>query len=72
MPVALAQLYTRDVPLPSSPPGADLLQVLWCPFDHSAAHPRTALFWRSSVTLTDFLDAPPEPPVIQEPSTTSS
>jgi hypothetical protein len=39
----VAQLYTRAVPLPSSPPGADLLQV-WCPFDHSAAHPRTALF----------------------------
>ena len=27
----VAQLYARDVPLPVSPPGADLLQVLWCP-----------------------------------------
>ncbi|MFK4103973.1 hypothetical protein ACI2L1_28615 [Streptomyces sp. NPDC019531] len=64
MPVA--QLYARDVPLPGSPPEADLLQVLWCPFDHaSAAHPRTALFWRSSASVTDVLDAPPEPPVIQ-------
>ncbi|MFF3453989.1 hypothetical protein ACFYXH_06575 [Streptomyces sp. NPDC002730] len=61
----VAQLYTRDAPLPC-PPGADLLQVLWCPFDHEeAAHPRTTLFWRSSATVADALDAPPEPPVIQ-------
>ncbi|MFC9496179.1 hypothetical protein [Streptomyces sp. NPDC056982] len=62
MPVALAQLYTRDVPLPSSPPGADLLQVLWCRFDHSAAHPRTALFWRSSVSVTDSSTPRPSRP----------
>jgi hypothetical protein len=60
----VAQLYARDVPLPVSPPGADLLQVLWCPFDHPT-HPRTALFWRSATTVTDVLDAPPEPPAIK-------
>ncbi|GGT11640.1 hypothetical protein [Streptomyces chromofuscus] len=60
----VAQLYARDVPFPC-PPDADLLQVLWCPFDHAMAHPRTALLWRSSATVTDVLDAPPEPPVIQ-------
>lgn len=61
----VAQLYARDVQVPS-PPGADLLQVLWCPFDHPAhPHPRTALFWRSSATVTDVLGTPPEPPVIQ-------
>ncbi|MEV5155470.1 hypothetical protein AB0K81_26615 [Streptomyces werraensis] len=61
----VAQLYARDVPFPS-PPGADLLQVLWCPFDHPGRpHPRTAVFWRSSSTVTDVLDAPPEPPVVQ-------
>jgi len=27
--------------------------------------PRTALFWRSSTTVTDVLGAPREPPVIQ-------
>ncbi len=27
--------------------------------------PRTALFWRSSATVTHVLDAPPEPPVVQ-------
>ncbi|MEU0770348.1 MULTISPECIES: hypothetical protein [Streptomyces] len=60
----VAQLYARDVPFPR-PPEADLLQVLWCPFDHETAHPRTALFWRSSATVTHVLDAPPEPPVVQ-------
>ncbi|MEV5549739.1 hypothetical protein AB0L35_27005 [Streptomyces sp. NPDC052309] len=61
----VAQLYARDVPFPC-PPDADLLQVLWCPFDHAEyAHPRTALFWRSTAGVTDVLDAPPEPPVIQ-------
>ncbi|MFF3358464.1 hypothetical protein ACFYWN_38990 [Streptomyces sp. NPDC002917] len=60
----VAQLYARDVPFPR-PPDADLLQVLWCPFDHEMAHPRTALFWRSSATVTDVLDAPPEPPIVQ-------
>ncbi|MGW0936964.1 hypothetical protein [Streptomyces sp. NPDC002666] len=64
----VAQLYVRDVPL-LSPPGqveADLLQVLWCPFDHPA-HPETALFWRSAATVTDILDTPPEPPAMQFP-----
>ncbi|WP_329219263.1 hypothetical protein OG352_22445 [Streptomyces sp. NBC_01485] len=62
----VAQLYVRDVPL-LSPPGAseaDLLQVLWCPFDHPVA-PTTALFWRTAATVTDVLDAPPEPPAMQ-------
>ncbi|MFF0792261.1 hypothetical protein [Streptomyces spiralis] len=60
----VAQLYARDVSFPR-PPDADLLQVLWCPFDHEMAHPRTALFWRSSATVTAVLDAPPEPPIVQ-------
>ncbi|MEU4881602.1 hypothetical protein OIE82_05060 [Streptomyces althioticus] len=60
----VAQLYARDVPF-ACPPGADLLQVLWCPFDHETATPKTALFWRSSATVTDVLDAPPEPPIVQ-------
>ncbi|GHH57731.1 hypothetical protein [Streptomyces candidus] len=60
----VVQLYARDAPFPR-PPHADLLQVLWCPFDHEMAHPRTALFWRSSATVTDVLDAPPEPPIVE-------
>ncbi|MFD7458749.1 MULTISPECIES: hypothetical protein [unclassified Streptomyces] len=62
----VAQLYARDIPFPC-PSGADLLQVLWCPFDHAEhPHPRTALFWRSAATVTDVLDAPPEPPIVQD------
>ncbi|MFG2148420.1 hypothetical protein ACGFRG_30140 [Streptomyces sp. NPDC048696] len=62
----VAQLYVRDIPLlrPPRQSEADLLQVLWCPFDHPA-HPTTALFWRSATTVTDIVDAPPEPPAIQ-------
>ncbi|MFJ8828046.1 hypothetical protein ACIREE_40780 [Streptomyces sp. NPDC102467] len=60
----VAQLYARDIKLPISPPGTDLLQVLWCPFNHPT-HPRTAVFWRSSATVTEVLDAPPEPPAMQ-------
>lgn len=71
-PVALlpvAQLYVRDVPLlrPPGQSGADLLQVLWCPFDHPD-HPATAVFWRSAATVTDLLAVPPEPPAIQFPT----
>ncbi|WP_432043346.1 hypothetical protein [Streptomyces cadmiisoli] len=62
----VAQLYARDVPFPC-PSGADLLQVLWCPFHHAEhPHPRTALFWRSSATVAAVLDAPPEPPIVQD------
>jgi hypothetical protein len=60
----VAQLYLRDVPDLHAPEGADLLQVLWCPFDHPIM-PRTALFWRSASTVTGILTAPPEPPAMQ-------
>ncbi|WP_285546617.1 hypothetical protein [Streptomyces lavendulae] len=62
----VAQLYARDVPQLRTlgPPRADLLQVLWCPFDHPAA-PRPGLFWRSAAEVTDVLGAPPEPSAIQ-------
>ncbi|WUL37057.1 hypothetical protein OHB20_46550 [Streptomyces canus] len=60
----VAQLYARDVPDLLTPEGTDLLQVLWCPFDHPIM-PRTALFWRSAATITDILSRPPEPPAMQ-------
>jgi len=60
----VAQLYVRDVPDLHAPAGADLLQVLWCPFDHPIM-PRTALFWRSAATVTDILTTPPESPGVQ-------
>lgn len=69
-PVAMlpvAQLHLRDVPGVPAPAGKDLLQVLWCPFDHppTAFMPRTALFWRSAASVTDVLGAPPEPAEVQ-------
>lgn len=57
----VAQLYVRDVPDLSPPEGKDLLQVLWCPFDHPIM-PRTLLFWRSAAAVTDILDTPPSRP----------
>ncbi|MER7204183.1 non-ribosomal peptide synthetase [Streptomyces sp. CB01635] len=47
-----------------TPEGADLLQVLWCPFDHPIM-PRTALFRRDAATVIDILTTPPEPPAMQ-------
>ncbi|MEU6393596.1 non-ribosomal peptide synthetase [Streptomyces sp. NPDC046939] len=63
----LAQLYTRDIPALRAPAGADLLQVLWCPFGHppKTYMPRTVLFWRSTAEITTVLTAPPEPPAVQ-------
>ncbi|MEU6311540.1 hypothetical protein [Streptomyces sp. NPDC047014] len=60
--VPVAQLYVRDVPLLRTPGRADLLQVLWCPFDHEPDNrPLTALFWRTAAEVTEVMAAPPEP-----------
>ncbi|MFD9535090.1 hypothetical protein [Streptomyces sp. NPDC060010] len=58
----VAQLYLRDVPLLRPPGQADLLQILWCPYEHDPyCKPATALFWRSAEEVGDVLAAPPEP-----------
>ncbi|MGW6688005.1 hypothetical protein [Streptomyces sp. NPDC054961] len=60
--VPVAQLYVRDVPLLRPPGQADVLQVLWCPYDHEPhAKPATALFWRSAAEVGDVLAEAPEP-----------
>ncbi|GAA2214788.1 hypothetical protein GCM10009850_102540 [Nonomuraea monospora] len=63
----VAQLYVRDVPGLRAPEGTDVLQILWCPFDHPPEQymPRTALFWRSAAEVVDVLSTPPEPPAVQ-------
>ncbi len=63
----VAQLYTRDIPVLRPPGQADLLQVLWCPFDHSPLkpYPKPALYWRTADTITGILAEPPEPPAVQ-------
>ncbi|TWE15315.1 hypothetical protein [Kitasatospora atroaurantiaca] len=64
--LAVAQLYVHEVPDLRPPEGADLLQVLWCAFDHPGENmPRTELFWRSAAAVGDVLTAPPQPPAIQ-------
>jgi hypothetical protein len=58
----VAQLYLRDIPLLRPPGRADLLQVLWCPYEHEPDYkPATALFWRTAAEIVDVLAAPPEP-----------
>ncbi|WP_424892964.1 hypothetical protein [Streptomyces sp. XH2] len=59
--VPVAQLYVRDAPLLRPPAGANLLQVLWCPWEHEPDDkPPTALVWRSAAEVTDIRAAPPE------------
>ncbi|AXE26819.1 hypothetical protein C0216_28330 [Streptomyces globosus] len=69
-PVAMlpvAQLYVRDIPVLRPPGHADLLQVLWCPFDHESDNmPLTVVFWRSAAEVSDILDAPPAPYAVDD------
>ncbi|GIE89097.1 hypothetical protein [Actinoplanes regularis] len=66
--IPVAQLYRRDIPDYAGPDGTDVLQVLWCPVDHSDRHysPRVFFYWRDSSSVGPVLEAPPEPPVISE------
>jgi hypothetical protein len=63
--VPVAQLYASDIPALPRPPGTDLLQVLWCAFDHDPGYlPQTALRWRTAADVTDSLAVAPQPAVI--------
>lgn len=65
--MAVAQLYLKDVPGLAGPPGADVLQVLWCPRDHDPRfHPLPMLRWRRSSDVTDVIAEQPEPEVMWE------
>ncbi|MGC4900482.1 hypothetical protein ACLQ2Y_14215 [Micromonospora echinospora] len=62
----VAQLYLGDVPHLRVPTQADMMQVLWCPFDHPEQQiPKTALFWRPSTRITDVLASAPQPAAVQ-------
>jgi len=63
--IPVAQLYARDIPDLHPPEGCDLLQVLWCPFDHFDPMPKAKLVWRSSSSVTTVLSEPPQPIVVQ-------
>lgn len=66
--VPVAQLYRRDIPDYAGPDGTDLLQVLWCPLDHSDRHysPRVFLHWRDSTAVGPLLAQPPEPAALSD------
>ena len=65
--LAAAQLYARDIPDFAGPPGTDLLQVLWCPFEHGELYlPAVVLKWRRAADVTDVLDPQPEPAAVQQ------
>lgn len=66
--IPVAQLYRRDVPGFLGPKDADLLQVLWCPLDHSDLSycPRVQLRWRRAAEVTAVLETPPQPRVVYE------
>ncbi len=62
----VAQLYARDVPALAWPVDSDLLQVLWCPFDHGVENmPKATLHWRSAASVDEVLTVVPEPEAVQ-------
>jgi hypothetical protein len=62
--VPVLQLFAVDVPELAFPAGTDVLQVMWCPFDHHhelGSAPRPEVFWRDS-SQDDLEPAAPPPP----------
>ncbi|NUP21136.1 MAG: hypothetical protein HOZ81_34730 [Streptomyces sp.] len=63
--IPVLQLYATDAPDLPRPPGTDLLQLLWCPFDHDEDYlPTTALRWRSTADVANPLTTAPQPSVV--------
>lgn len=60
--VPVTQVYRADAPVVSFPEGCDLLQVLWCPFEHDYTEPRPQVFWRDSGTVGQVADPPADMP----------
>ncbi|UNO38814.1 DUF1963 domain-containing protein [Streptomyces sp. MST-110588] len=65
--VPVLQLYADDVPELPFPEGKDVLQVLWCPFDHQKDYmPRPQIHWRNRrATATEYA-TPPRPEGVRE------
>jgi hypothetical protein len=66
--VAIAQLHAADVPTIPFPVGKDLLQILWCPLDHTDvpgqryySGPPVHLVWRRAADVGAVLADPPRP-----------
>jgi hypothetical protein len=61
--VPVLQLYARDVPTLPFVDGTDVLQVLWCPYDHAPrAWVKPALRWRASSQIAALAAEVPWPP----------
>lgn len=63
--VPVLQLFATDVPELPFPAGTDVLQVLWCPFEHGYI-PQPKLYWRDSSTCGGELTACPRPEGAEE------
>jgi len=60
--VPVVQLFAVDVPELPFPPGTDVLQVVWCPFDHDDGYvPRPEIYWRCAADIGEVLATPPTP-----------
>ncbi|WP_317795804.1 hypothetical protein [Actinoplanes sichuanensis] len=64
--VPILQLFAEDVPEIPFPDGTDVLQVLWCPFDHDS-FPRPELRWRRRADVGARRPAMPEPDPESDP-----
>ncbi|WP_027941929.1 hypothetical protein [Amycolatopsis taiwanensis] len=60
--VPIAQVYQRDAPSMSFPQGHDLLQVLWCPFEHGEyCYPLPQVHWRDARAVGQVAATPAAP-----------
>lgn len=60
--VPIVQVYQADAPSVSFPSGCDLLQVLWCPFDHGEfCYPLPQVHWRGSRAVGPVKATPAAP-----------
>jgi hypothetical protein len=66
--VPVVQLLAGDVPELPFPDGTDVLQVLWCPFDHEPfTAPRPQVRWRRRADVGARLSAMPTPDAGSDP-----
>ncbi|WP_150254487.1 DUF1963 domain-containing protein [Nocardiopsis deserti] len=57
--VPVVQVYRRDAPGIAFPQGCDLLQVLWCPYDHGEfRYPLPRVRWRSARAVGEVRATP--------------